>query len=68
MWLDQGPVRSFGQIVPKRFIELIRDKNPAKVKAVMDAMMNKVKLDVAGSRRERNASVGGGGGGGGGGD
>ena len=35
------------QIVPKRFIELIRDKNPAKVKAVMDAMMTMVKLDVA---------------------
>ncbi len=35
------------QIVPKRFIELIRDKNPAKVKAVMDAMMKMVKLDVA---------------------
>ena len=35
------------QIVPKRFIELIRDENPAKVKAVMDAMMKMVKLDVA---------------------
>jgi len=35
------------QIVPKRFIELIRDKNPAKVKAVMDAMMEMEKLDVA---------------------
>jgi predicted 3-demethylubiquinone-9 3-methyltransferase (glyoxalase superfamily) len=35
------------QIVPKRFIELIRDRNPRKVKAVMDAMMTMVKLDVA---------------------
>lgn len=35
------------QIVPKRFMELIRDKNPAKVKAVMGAMMKMVKLDVA---------------------
>lgn len=35
------------QIVPKRFMELIRDQNPKKVKAVMDAMMTMVKLDVA---------------------
>ena len=35
------------QIVPRRFIELIGDKNPKKVKAVMDAMMKMVKLDVA---------------------
>ncbi len=35
------------QIVPKRFIELIRNSNPRKVKAVMDAMMKMVKLDVA---------------------
>jgi predicted 3-demethylubiquinone-9 3-methyltransferase (glyoxalase superfamily) len=35
------------QIVPKRFIELIGDKNPTKVKAVVDAMMKMVKLDVA---------------------
>ena len=39
------------QIVPKRFIELIGDKNPAKVKAVMDAMMEMVKLDVAALER-----------------
>ncbi|MCE9601506.1 MAG: VOC family protein [Gemmatimonadetes bacterium] len=36
------------QIVPRRFVELIRDKDPKKVKAVMDAMMTMVKLDVAG--------------------
>jgi predicted 3-demethylubiquinone-9 3-methyltransferase (glyoxalase superfamily) len=35
------------QIVPRRFMELIGDKNPKKVKAVMDAMMKMVKLDVA---------------------
>jgi len=36
------------QIVPRRFTELIADKDPKKVKAVMDAMMEMVKLDVAG--------------------
>ena len=35
------------QIVPRRFTELIRDGNPGQVKAVMDAMMTMVKLDVA---------------------
>ncbi len=35
------------QIVPRRFMELIRDQNANKVKAVMDAMMTMVKLDVA---------------------
>lgn len=35
------------QIVPRRFVELIRDTNPKKVQAVMDAMMEMVKLDVA---------------------
>jgi len=35
------------QIVPKRFLELIGDSNTIKVKAVMDAMMEMVKLDVA---------------------
>ena len=34
------------QIVPRRFMELIRDENPRKVKAVIDAMMKMVKLDV----------------------
>lgn len=36
------------QIVPRRFTELIRDADPKKVKAVMAAMMEMVKLDVAG--------------------
>jgi predicted 3-demethylubiquinone-9 3-methyltransferase (glyoxalase superfamily) len=35
------------QIVPRRFMELISDKNQKKVKAVMEAMMTMVKLDVA---------------------
>jgi len=42
------------QIVPRRFMELIRDSNPAKVKAVMDAMMTMVKLDVAALERAFN--------------
>lgn len=39
------------QIVPRRFTELIRDRDPKKVQAVMDAMMTMVKLDVAGLER-----------------
>lgn len=35
------------QIVPKRFMELMGDKNPRKVQAVVGAMMKMVKLDVA---------------------
>ena len=35
------------QIVPPPFMELIADKNPKKVQAVMEAMMAMVKLDVA---------------------
>lgn len=39
------------QIVPRRFMELIRDKDSKKVKAVMEAMMTMVKLDVAALER-----------------
>jgi len=39
------------QIVPRRFTELIGDPDPRKVKAVMEAMMTMVKLDVAGLER-----------------
>lgn len=39
------------QIVPRRFMQLIADPDPAKVKAVMEAMMTMVKLDVAGLER-----------------
>ncbi len=42
------------QIVPRRFIELIRDGDPRRVKAVMGAMMTMVKLDVAGLERAYN--------------
>ena len=42
------------QIVPRRFIELIRDKDSRKVKAVMEAMMTMVKLDVAELERAYN--------------
>ncbi len=35
------------QIVPRRFMELIGDKDPQKVQAVMAAMMDMIKLDVA---------------------
>jgi predicted 3-demethylubiquinone-9 3-methyltransferase (glyoxalase superfamily) len=39
------------QIVPRRFMELVRDTNPKKVQAVMGAMMTMVKLDVAALER-----------------
>jgi predicted 3-demethylubiquinone-9 3-methyltransferase (glyoxalase superfamily) len=39
------------QIVPRCFVELIGDKNPKKVQAVMDAMMTMVKFDVAALER-----------------
>jgi predicted 3-demethylubiquinone-9 3-methyltransferase (glyoxalase superfamily) len=39
------------QIVPRRFMELIGDPDPEKVKAVMDAMLTMIKLDVAALER-----------------
>ena len=42
------------QIVPRRFTELIRDRDPKKVQAVMAAMMTMVKLDVAGLEKAYN--------------
>jgi predicted 3-demethylubiquinone-9 3-methyltransferase (glyoxalase superfamily) len=39
------------QIVPRRFTELVGDKNPRKVKAVIDAMLKMTKLDVAALER-----------------
>lgn len=42
------------QIVPRRFTELIRDGDPRKVQAVMEAMMTMVKLDVAELERAYN--------------
>jgi len=35
------------QLVPRRFVELIGDRDPRKVKAVVDAMLTMQKLDVA---------------------
>lgn len=42
------------QIVPRRFVELIGDKDPKKVRAVVDAMMTMVKLDVGELERAYN--------------
>lgn len=42
------------QIVPRRFNELIQDRDPRKVKAVMEAMMTMEKLDVAALERAYN--------------
>jgi predicted 3-demethylubiquinone-9 3-methyltransferase (glyoxalase superfamily) len=42
------------QIVPRRFMELIRDNDARRVKAVMEAMMTMVKLDVAALERAYN--------------
>ena len=39
------------QIVPRRFTELISDRDHRKVKAVMEAMMTMVKLDVSALER-----------------
>ncbi len=39
------------QIVPRRFMELIADRNPKKVQAVMEAMMSMIKLDVTALER-----------------
>lgn len=39
------------QIVPRRFMELIRNTNQKKVQAVMEAMMGMVKLDIAALER-----------------
>jgi predicted 3-demethylubiquinone-9 3-methyltransferase (glyoxalase superfamily) len=35
------------QIIPRRLMELMNDPNPRKAKAVVDAMLQMVKLDVA---------------------
>lgn len=49
-WIED-PFGLAWQIVPRRFTELIADSDPKKVKAVMDAMMEMVKLDVVGLER-----------------
>lgn len=45
-WIED-PFGLTWQIVPRRFMQLIRDRDPEKVQAVMKAMMTMVKLDVA---------------------
>jgi len=52
-WI-QDPFGLPWQIVPRRFMELIRDKDPKKVRAVMAAMMTMTKLDVAALERAYN--------------
>lgn len=54
-WIED-PFGLSWQIVPRRFMELIRDPDPAKVQAVMDAMMTMVKLDVAALERAYDAA------------
>jgi predicted 3-demethylubiquinone-9 3-methyltransferase (glyoxalase superfamily) len=49
-WIND-PFGISWQIVPRRFMELIADADPKKVRAVMDAMMKMVKLDVKGLER-----------------
>jgi len=45
-WIND-PFGLSWQIVPRRFVELIRDKDPVKVKAVIDKMLTMQKLEVA---------------------
>lgn len=44
---NKDPFGLSWQIVPRRYTELIGDRDPRKVKAVMEAMMTMMKLDVA---------------------
>ena len=39
------------QIVPKRLVELLGDSDPAKSRRVMQAMMQMIKIDIAGLER-----------------
>jgi predicted 3-demethylubiquinone-9 3-methyltransferase (glyoxalase superfamily) len=49
-WIND-PFGLSWQIVPRRFTELLRDKDPKKVKAVIAAMLKMKKLDVAALER-----------------
>jgi predicted 3-demethylubiquinone-9 3-methyltransferase (glyoxalase superfamily) len=44
------------QIVPRRFMELMGDKNPKKAQAVIAAMMKMVKFDVAALEKAYDAA------------
>lgn len=52
-WI-KAPFGLSWQIVPRRFTALIGDSDPTKVKAVIEAMMTMVKLDVAELERAYN--------------
>ena len=45
-----------GQIVPKELFRLVQDKDPARSKRVMKAMLQMVKLDVARLQQAANES------------
>jgi predicted 3-demethylubiquinone-9 3-methyltransferase (glyoxalase superfamily) len=49
-WIND-PFGLSWQIIPRRFMEMMRDKNPKKVQAVIQAMLKMVKLDVAALER-----------------
>ena len=49
-WIND-PFGVTWQIVPRRFMELVRDRDPRKVQAVFAAMMKMQKLDVAALER-----------------
>jgi predicted 3-demethylubiquinone-9 3-methyltransferase (glyoxalase superfamily) len=49
-WIND-PFGVSWQIIPRRFTELLRDKDAKKVKAVIDAMLKMQKLDVAALER-----------------
>lgn len=55
LWI-KDPFGVSWQIVPRRFTELIADADAGKVKAVMDAMLTMVKLDVAALERAYDAA------------
>jgi predicted 3-demethylubiquinone-9 3-methyltransferase (glyoxalase superfamily) len=44
------------QIIPTALFELISDKNPAKAKAAMDAMLKMRKIDIASMKRAHSAA------------
>jgi predicted 3-demethylubiquinone-9 3-methyltransferase (glyoxalase superfamily) len=52
-WIED-PFGLSWQIVPRRFMQLIRDHDSRKVEAVMKVMMTMVKLDVAALERAYN--------------
>ena len=43
------------QIVPKRYVEMVNEKNPEKFNKMMAAMMKMIKLDIAELERAYNS-------------